>query len=73
MRIFILLFLVGTFTLSSQKIYSSDYKSQSDIKIYVVDYKSLKQIYWYIRLIINHRPKEMMVFGFSQIINLRQM
>ena len=40
MRMFILLFLIGTFTLSSQKIYSSDYKSQSDIKIYVVDYKS---------------------------------
>ena len=40
MRMFLLLFLIGTLTVSSQKIYSSDYKSQSDINVYVVDYKS---------------------------------
>ena len=40
MRMFILLFLLGIFTVSSQKIYSSDYKSQSDVNIFVVDYKS---------------------------------
>ena len=40
MRIFTLLFLIGTFTISSQKLYSSDYKSQSDLNVFVVDYKS---------------------------------
>ena len=40
MRIFMLFFLIGILNISAQKIYSSEYKSQSDINIFVVDYKS---------------------------------
>ena len=40
MRIFTLFFLIGILNISAQKIYSSEYMSQSDINIFVVDYKS---------------------------------
>ena len=72
MKFFIIFYLIGTLTVCSQKIYSSDYKSQSDISIFVVDYKSQADLLVY-KVDYKSQAKGNRGLWFLLIINHRQM